>query len=109
MMAPALVAELEQDSALGQVRGWGRLQRLDGHVSVEFSNVIGDEPQAAPGPEDSPAPVGEGVDVEVVFTRVIHAQGQVDVRESSEPLVWMVRVVDEQVVGVSTVATTDPG
>ncbi|MDO5066349.1 MAG: hypothetical protein Q4D96_03610 [Propionibacteriaceae bacterium] len=107
MMTPALVADLEAGSALGQVAGWGRLQRLDGWVSVEFGNVLGDEPQAAPGPEDSPTPK-DGVEIEVVFTRTIHAEGQRDVRES-EPLVWVVRVVGDQVAGVSTVTTTNPG
>lgn len=108
MMTPALVAELEAGSALGQLSGWGRLQRLDGWVSVEFGNVIGDEPQAAPGPEDSPAPTAEGVEVEVVFTRIIHVEGQRDVRER-EPLVWRVRVVEDRVAGLVTVATTNPG
>lgn len=108
MMAPELVAELEEDSALGSFRGWGWLQRLDGYVSVEISNVIGDEPQAAPGPEEPASPIADadGVEVEVVFSRVIHADRQPDVRESSEPLVWQVRVVDDRVVGVRTVTTT---
>lgn len=74
-------------------------------MSIEFSNVLGDEPQAAPGPEDFSSPASEGVEIEVVFTRIIHAQGQRDVRES-EPLVWRVKVIGDQVSGVGTVTTT---
>lgn len=105
IMTPALVTELDKGSALGDVSGWRRLQRLDGWVSIEFSNVLGDEPQAVPGPEGFSSPTGEGVEMEVVFTRIIHAQGQRDVRES-EPLVWQVKVTGDQVSGVGTVTTT---
>lgn len=105
MMTPALVTELDGGAVLGDVSGWRRLQRLDGWVSIEFSNVLGDEPQAVPGLEDFSSPASEGVEIEVVFTRIIHAHGKRDVKEL-EALVWRVKVIGDQVSGVGTVTTT---
>ena len=84
----------------GTVPGWWRhLIESDGYVSIEISNVTGDEPQAPP-PPGSPTPTaapGKELPLEVMFTRTAHAPGRV-LSQGLKTHVWVVTVRDGLVV-----------
>lgn len=78
---------------------WRRLVETDGYVSIEISNITGDEPQAAP-PPGSPTPTaapGEELPLEVMFNRTAHAPGRVPSR-GVQTQIWVVTVRDGLVV-----------
>lgn len=95
-LAPLLTAA--EDS--GAMPGWWRhLVETDGYVSIEISNITGDEPQAAP-PPGSPTPTatpGEELPLEVMFNRTAHAPGRVPSR-GVQTQIWVVTVRDGLVV-----------
>ena len=95
-LAPHLTAA--EDS--GTMPGWWRhLVETDGYVSIEISNIVGDEPQAAP-PPGSPTPTaapGEELPLEVMFNRTAHAPGRVPSR-GAKTQIWVVTVRDGLVV-----------
>ena len=78
---------------------WRHLVETDGYVSIEISNITGDESQAAP-PPGSPTPTaapGEELPVEVMFNRTAHAPGRVPSR-GVQTQIWVVTVRDGLVV-----------
>lgn len=95
-LAPHLTATDESGTVLGW---WRRLVETDGYVSIEISNITGDEPQAAP-PPGSPTPTatpGEDLPLEVMFNRTAHAAGRVPSR-GVQTQIWVVTVRDGLVV-----------
>ena len=75
-VTPELAQQITTADTTADVPGWWRrLFTTDGYVSIEISNIVGDEPQAAPHP-GSPEPTitpGQEVQLEVMFTRTSHA------------------------------------
>ena len=98
--APELAQQITTADTTADVPGWWRrLLTTDGYVSIEISNVTGDEPQAAP-PPGSPEPTitpGQEVQLEVMFTRTFHAVGRVPSR-GVKTHIWVVTVRDGLVV-----------
>lgn len=95
-LAPHLTVAEESGSMPGW---WRRLVETDGYVSIEISNITGDEPQAAP-PPGSPTPTaapGEELPLEVIFNRTAHAAGRVPSR-GVKTQIWVVTVRDGLVV-----------
>ena len=95
-LAPHLTAVEESGSMPGW---WRRLTETDGYVSIEISNITGDEPQAAP-PPGSPTPTaapGEELPLEVMFNRTAVAAGRVPSR-GVKTQIWVVTVRDGLVV-----------
>lgn len=98
--APELAQQITTADTAADVPGWWRrLLTTDGYVSIKISNIVGDEPQAAP-PPGSPEPTiapGQEVQLEVMFTRTFHAVGRVPSR-GVKTHIWVVTVRDGLVV-----------
>lgn len=101
-LSPELADEL--GDSFGWIGEWERLKQRQGYVSVEFSNIIGDELQAAPNPTVS-SRTDESIELEVFFTRILRADGYRPTRET-QPVVWRITLTDDQVTGLATVTTT---
>lgn len=86
-----LVPHLTEAKESGTTPGWWRrLTETDGYISIEITNIVGDEPQAAP-PPGSPTPTatpGEELPLEVMFNRTGRGKTQI----------WVVTVRDGLVV-----------
>ena len=94
-LAPLLTEAKESGTTPGW---WRRLTETDGYISIEITNIVGDEPQAAP-PPGSPTPTaapGEELPLEVMFNRTAHAAGRVPSRGKTQ--IWVVTVRDGLVV-----------
>ena len=95
-----LAPHLTEAKDSGTMPGWWRrLVETDGYVSIEISNITGDEPQAAP-PSGSPTPTAtpdEDLPLEVMFNRTAHAPGHVPSR-GVQTQIWVVTVRDGLVV-----------
>lgn len=95
-VTPELAQQITTADTTADVPGWWRrLLTTDGYVSIEISNIVGDEPQAAP-PPGSPEPTitpGQEVQLEVMFTRTSHAVGRAP-RQGVKTHIWVVTVRD---------------
>lgn len=79
---------------------WRRLTETDGYISIEITNIAGDEPQAAPPPGSPTTPTaapGEELPLEVMFTRTTHIPGRVP-GLGGNTRTWVVMVRDGKVV-----------
>lgn len=95
-LAPLLTEAKESGTTPGW---WRRLTETDGYISIEITNIAGDEPQAAP-PPGSPTPTatsGEELPLEVMFTRTAHVPGRVP-GLGGDTRTWVVMVRDGKVV-----------
>lgn len=95
-LAPLLTEAKESGITPGW---WRRLTETDGYISIEITNIAGDEPQAAP-PPGSPTPTatsGEELPLEVMFTRTAHVPGRVP-GLGGDTRTWVVMVRDGKVV-----------
>ena len=99
-VTPELAQQITTADTTADVPGWWRrLLTTDGYVSIEISNIVGDEPQAAP-PPGSPEPTitpGQEVQLDVMFTRTSHAVGRAP-RQGVKTHIWIVTVRDGLVV-----------
>lgn len=97
LMTPALAQKTTTGQELVSSDWWSQdFMRNDGWISIEFTNVLGDTHQAAPDPNaPSPTHTSEGLEVEVMFHRIIHSGGAST--KLNTVTVWTVTIADGQV------------
>lgn len=84
----------EEDGNESKLGWWRRLKETDGFISVEITNIIGDQPQAAPDP-NSPPPT-DVAKLEVRFHRILNtADGKRT--PDLKPRIWAVTIRDGKI------------
>lgn len=72
LLTPELADEVTNQKNFHGGSWWSELAHQDGYITIEIGNIIGETPQAPPGPNEPEPTTPKERTLEVMFTRTLH-------------------------------------